>query len=145
MNIKPVQSSSDSNLTTSIVIYHFNCFLQSQNNGKWFYFILLYGISWKSSLLEYFVSRLDTINIDKNGGVSNFKFDEFKLFTLKDTGDYYTCIRTEDILNYKVFVKNAHLEASKKDKSVEYNISLWENNIVFWSTNFHLKALLLFR
>lgn len=94
---------------------------------------------------EYFVSRLDAINIDRSNDISTFKFEEFKIFTLSNTGDYYTCIRTEDILNYKVFIKNLHLEVDKKGDTVEYNISLWENNIVFWSTNFHMKALLLFK
>lgn len=94
---------------------------------------------------EYFVSRLDTINIDSSNDISTFKFEEFKIFTLNNTGDYYTCIRTEDILNYKVFIKNFHLEMDKKSDTVEYNISLWENNIFFWSTNFHMKALLLFK
>ncbi|XP_066139777.1 protein hobbit isoform X1 [Euwallacea fornicatus] len=122
---KPVENKPDLSLTSSIVIYHFNCFLQSQNN-------------------EYFVSRLDIINIDKNNGISTIKFEEFKIFTLQDTGDYYRCIRTEDILNYKVFVKNSHLEIRKKDDNlIEYNISLWENNVVYWSTNFHMKAWLL--
>ncbi|CAG9773769.1 unnamed protein product [Ceutorhynchus assimilis] len=126
LNENPPVVETGANLTASMVITHFNCFLQSRNK-------------------EYFVSRLDTISIDTTKGMSSFKFEEFKIFTLVNTGDYYTCIRTEDILNYEIFIKIAHLDYSRKENGVEYNISLLENSVAFWSTNFHLKALLLIK
>ncbi|XP_048519501.1 protein KIAA0100 isoform X2 [Dendroctonus ponderosae] len=130
LNSQPSKPQSKSKIITSVVIYHFDCFFQSQHNEN-------------SS--EYFVSRLDTVNLDNQGNLWTFKLDELKIFTLFNTGGYYTCIRTEDIIKHKVYVKNAELEFSKTDDSLEYNISLSENNRVYWSTNFHLKCLLLYR
>ncbi|XP_076275427.1 bridge-like lipid transfer protein family member hobbit isoform X2 [Rhynchophorus ferrugineus] len=126
LNKKRSVNKKKFNFTTSIVMTHFNCFLQSQNN-------------------EYFVSRLDAITIETNPQLSSFKFEEFKVFTLNNTGDYYTCIRTEDILNYKIFIKMVQLDYIKKNGSVEYDVTFWDDNIAYWSANFHLKALLLLR
>lgn len=146
LNQKSNEDKRGNNIKCSAVICHFNCFMQTQNNGTFVSFVnddCNYHLNIYIS--EYFVSRLDTINLDSSNDISTFKFEEFKIFTLNNTGDYYTCIRTEDILNYKVFIKNLHLEVKKKTNTVEYNISLWENNVFFWSTNFHMKALLLFK
>ncbi|XP_060521817.1 protein hobbit [Cylas formicarius] len=114
------------NLISNVVVTHFNCFLQSQNN-------------------EYFVSRLDAVSVDTSLESSSCKFEEFKLFTLQNTGDYYTCIRTEDILNYKIFLKVAHFNYVEKMMTREFNLSLLDNIVTFWSANFHLKALLLYK
>ncbi|KAJ8927259.1 hypothetical protein NQ314_020310 [Rhamnusium bicolor] len=96
---------------------------------------------------EYFVSRLNTINLDKKCNVTNIKFEEFKMFSLNNTGDYYTCIRTEDISNYKVFVKTVHLEiVEKNDKQItETTLTLLDVITTYWSANFHMKSLLLIR
>lgn len=72
---------------------------------------------------------------------SNVQFEEFKIFTINNTGAYYCCIRTEDISNYKTFVKHAQVDF----KTDQISLSLLEEIKVFWSTNFHLKCLLLVR
>ncbi|KAJ8953880.1 hypothetical protein NQ318_019120 [Aromia moschata] len=112
----------------NLVMTHFNFFLQSQSR-------------------EYFVSRLNTINLDKNTRVTNIKFEEFKIFSLNNTGDYYTCIRTEDISNYKAFIKTIHLEIAEQNDSqiTETTITLLDMITTYWSTNFHIKSLLLIR
>lgn len=125
LNNKEADSEKSMKLSTCLVITHFNCFLQSQKN-------------------EYFVSRLDGITIETSPLMNTFKFEEFKLLTLTNNGDYYTCIRTEDILNYKVFVKMALLYYTKNEDSFEYNFAFSEDNIVYWSTNFHINMFLLF-
>lgn len=93
------------------------------------------------------MSRLNTINLDKSPTTTNVKFEEFKIFSLNNTGDYYTCIRTEDISNYKTFVKTVHLEIIDKNNSQikETTVTLLDVITIFWSTNFHMKSLLLFR
>jgi hypothetical protein len=109
-------------LYVNMVINHFNCFFQSQNT-------------------EYFVTQLNSVEIIKNLDSTNVQFEEFKIFTINNTGAYYCCIRTEDISNYKVFVKHAQVDY----KSGKNTINLLEEITVYWSTNFHLKALLLVR
>ncbi|EFA07873.1 UPF0378 protein KIAA0100-like Protein [Tribolium castaneum] len=106
----------------NVGINHFNCFFQSQNT-------------------EYFVVQLNSVDLTKNLDSLNVQFEEFKIFTIHNTGAYYCCIRTEDISNYKVFVKQAQVD-SKNHKNT---ISLLDEITVYWSTNFHLKALLLIR
>ncbi|XP_050307521.1 protein KIAA0100 isoform X2 [Anthonomus grandis grandis] len=113
-------------LTTSLVITHCNFFLQTQNE-------------------EYFVTRLDTISIDTIHDNYTLKLEDLKLFTLNNTGDNYTCMRTEDILNYKIFMKIVHLNYSKKPEQHEFNISFLEDIVAYWSANFHLKTLLLIK
>ncbi|ENN80743.1 hypothetical protein YQE_02851, partial [Dendroctonus ponderosae] len=68
LNSQPSKPQSKSKIITSVVIYHFDCFFQSQHN-------------------EYFVSRLDTVNLDNQGNLWTFKLDELKIFTLFNTGD----------------------------------------------------------
>lgn len=93
------------------------------------------------------MSRLNTINLDRTTAATNVKFEEFKMFSLNNTGDYYTCIRTEDISNYKAFVKTVHLEVIDKDEGQmkETSITLLDVITIYWSTNLHMKSLLLFR
>ncbi|CAH2014141.1 unnamed protein product [Acanthoscelides obtectus] len=116
------------NWSFNIVATHVNFFLQSQNQ-------------------EYFVFRLNTINLDKFPNVTTMKLEEFKMFSLTDTGDYYTCIRTEDISNYKAFIKNIHMEILRKNENHvrEMSISFLDTITTYWSTNFHMKAFLLAR
>ncbi|CAG9812625.1 unnamed protein product [Phaedon cochleariae] len=114
-------------LSIHFVISHFNTFLQSQNG-------------------EYFVSRLNTVSLDKNQNTTDVKFEEFKTFSLTNTGDYYTCIRTEDISNYKAFIKTAHLEMTdNKERLNDISLTLLDTIVMYWSTNLHMKYLLLAR
>ncbi|KAL1488909.1 hypothetical protein ABEB36_014696 [Hypothenemus hampei] len=122
-------SGNKQKLSAIILMYHVNCFLQSQNN-------------------EYFVARLDSIDIKRTiENSKTIKLEELKIFILKDKGDLYTCIRTEDIRNYKLFLRKARLDliSNERVNLVEYNISISENCVLYWSMNFHLKMLLLFR
>ncbi|CAH1098513.1 unnamed protein product [Psylliodes chrysocephalus] len=120
---KEVSEQDVQKLSMHLVVTHFNFFLQSQNR-------------------EYFVTRLNTISLDKSPTSINVKFEEFKMFSLNNNGDYYTCIRTEDISNYKAFVKTTCLEM-RENKAV--TLTLLDNVVTYWSTNFHMKSLLLFR
>lgn len=88
--------------------------------------------------------RLNTITVEKDEENTNTKCEEFKLFTLNNTGDYYTCIRTEDIDNFKVFINT--IQVDKIDKNpINLTISLLHTITMYWSTNFHLKIVLLVR
>ncbi|RZC33587.1 UPF0378 protein -like [Asbolus verrucosus] len=110
----------------NIVINHFNCFFQSLNT-------------------EYFVAQLNSVEVVKNLDSTNIQFKEFKIFTINNTGAYYCCIRTEDIQNYKVFIKQAHVEMLGDAANARSTISLLDEITVYWSTNFHYKTLLLIR
>ncbi|CAG9863492.1 unnamed protein product [Phyllotreta striolata] len=124
---KSVVEDNGEKLSMHLIVTHFNFFCQSQNE-------------------EYFVFRLNTISLDKTPATSNVKFEEFKMFSLNNSGDCYTCIRTEDISNYKAFVKTACLETRhNKDKIKETTFTLLDNIVTYWSTNFHMKSLLLYR
>lgn len=109
-------------LYTNIAISHFNCYFQSQNS-------------------EFFVLQLNSIDVGQNQNETYMAFDELKIFTVNNTGAYYYCIRSEDISNYKVFIKRAEsvLENGKN------TVSLLNETTIFWSTNFHYKLLLLVR
>lgn len=69
--------------------------------------------------------------------------EEFKLFNVENNGAYYTCIRTEDISNYKIFVKTVQLELLNENHCKIISVNFLEKIYVFWSTNFHMKSLLL--
>lgn len=88
--------------------------------------------------------RLNAISIEKDEQKTNVKFEEFKMFTLNDTGDYYTCIRTEDIDNFKVFINTIQLDKVEK-RETSLTVSLLNTITTFWSTNFHYKVVLLMR
>ncbi|XP_056639867.1 protein hobbit [Diorhabda sublineata] len=110
-----------------ITVTHFNFFLQSQNR-------------------EYFVTRLNTIGVEKSPSNTNVKFEELKLFSVNNTGDCYTCIRTEDISNYKAFIKTTCLEIRENDDDIrETTITFLDTIVIYWSTNFHMKTLLFIR
>ncbi|CAG9838728.1 unnamed protein product [Diabrotica balteata] len=114
-------------LSLHLVVTHFNFFLQSQNK-------------------EYFITRLNTISVDKSLKNTSIKFEEFKIFSIKNSGDCYTCIRTEDISNYKAFIKTTCLEIREnKDNIKETTLTLLDTIVTYWSTNFHMKSLLLIR
>ncbi|XP_074027559.1 bridge-like lipid transfer protein family member hobbit isoform X2 [Leptinotarsa decemlineata] len=141
-SIKPKQSSPKKeigdrdlqNVSCHLVVTHFNFFMQAQNR-------------------EYFVSRMNTISLDKtidevrkSANAVNVKFEGFKIFSLNSNGDGYTCIQTEDISNYKVFINTALLEVRNlEEKPKETTLTLLETVETHWSTNFHLKSLLLVR
>nr|XP_023019530.1 protein KIAA0100 [Leptinotarsa decemlineata] len=141
-SIKPKHSSPKKeigdrdlqNLSCHLVVTHFNLFMQAQN-------------------IEYFVSRINTISLDKtidevrkSANAVNVKFEGFKIFSLNSNGDGYTCIQTEDISNYKVFINTALLEVRNlEEKPKETTLTLLETVETHWSTNFHLKSLLLVR
>lgn len=93
------------------------------------------------------MSRLNNISIEKDFNKTVIKFEEFKMFSLKNTGDYYTCIHAEDISNYKLFVKSILVETldKNKDNIKETTLTLLDTITVYWSTNIHIKLLLLFR
>lgn len=99
----------------------------------------------RSFIAEYFVVQLNSVEIIKNVETTDIQFEEFKIFTVNNNGGYYCCIRTEEISNYKVFIKQAHAEIIAASKQTHYTINLLDEITVFWSTNFHLKTLLLVR
>ncbi|KAG5900629.1 hypothetical protein JTB14_005906 [Gonioctena quinquepunctata] len=114
-------------ISSHMVITHFNFFMQAQNR-------------------EYFVARMNTISVDKTLNDVNMKFEGLKIFSLNNSGDYYICIRSEDISHYKVFVKTIRLEMrNTKEKPKETTLTLLDTVVTYWSTNFHLKSLLLVR
>ncbi|CAH0563741.1 unnamed protein product [Brassicogethes aeneus] len=123
--IKPKKKSSIKYLV-NVEITEFDCFLQSQNN-------------------EYFVSRLSKVTFDKNLKTTVLHLEDFKLFTIYNTGAFYTCIRSEDISNYKVYVKKSQVEFVEHKTCQETFVSLLDKVTMFWSTNFHMKSLLLVR
>lgn len=91
--------------------------------------------------------RLNKINLERNFSKIQIKAEEFKVFCLKNTGDYYICYHSDYISNYKAFVKLINLEISKKseDNIRETTLSLLESVTFFWSTNIHMKLTLLMR
>ncbi|KAL3273176.1 hypothetical protein HHI36_014630 [Cryptolaemus montrouzieri] len=115
-----------SSFSLNLVASHFNFFFQSQNS-------------------EYFVFRLNILKYDRSSISDMVQFEELKIFNLNNAGDYYSCMRTEDILNYKAFVKLINMEFRKDMDSRQFYFELEEEMIVFWSTNFHLKVILLYK
>lgn len=87
------------------------------------------------------------MNLQKDLDRLQIKSEEFKIFCVKNTGDYYTCYHSEYISNYKAFVKVINLEITKRldDNIKETTLSLLDNAIVHWSTNIHMKLTLLMR
>lgn len=89
---------------------------------------------------------MNKINLQRNFGKIQMKSDEFKVFCVKNTGDYYTCYHSEYISNYKAFIKLINLEISKSSDDIkEITLSFLDNVIVYWSTNIHMKLTLLIR
>lgn len=90
--------------------------------------------------------HVDSIEIMKNLVTTGVQCDEFKLFTINNTGAYYCCIRAEDISNYKIFIKQIDFEIGETDDNrIEKSFNFLEQITIFWSTNFHLKAFLLIK
>lgn len=90
---------------------------------------------------------MNKINLDRNCNKIQIRWEELKVFCVKNTGDYYTCYHSEYISNYKAFVKLINLEISRKTEHhhKETTLSLLENVTVYWSTSIHMKLLLLVR
>lgn len=90
---------------------------------------------------------MNKINLQRNFGKTQIKFEEFKVFCVKNMGDYYTCYHSEYISNYKTFIKLINLEILKRaeDNISETTLSFLDNVVVYWSTNIHMKLILLIR
>lgn len=94
-------------------------------------------------LTEYVVARLNSVTLDKNFEKTQISFKGFKIATVKNSNTFYSCIRSEDIQNYKVFVKLAQIEVL--NQSSDITIHLLEDVVSHWSTNLHLKIITLQR
>ncbi|KAI4455969.1 antigen mlaa-22-related [Holotrichia oblita] len=110
----------------SFSLTHLNCFLQSETD-------------------EYIVVRLNTLQIEKNASNSTLSIEHFKLLTVKNTESYYTCIRSEDITNFKTYIKTGHVDYITANTTPEIRIELLEEIGAYWSCNFHLRLLTLSR
>lgn len=88
---------------------------------------------------------MNKVSLERTFTRTQIKSEQFKVFCVKNTGDYYTCYHSDYISNYKAFVKLINLEISKKpiNNVQETTLSLLDNVIVYWSTNIHMKVLLL--
>lgn len=89
--------------------------------------------------------RLNKINLNRNFIKTQVKFEEFKVFSVRNTGDYYTCYHNEYISNYKAFIRLINLEEMRRsgENVKEITLNLLDNVVVYWSTNIHMKLLLL--
>ncbi|XP_044758159.1 protein KIAA0100 isoform X2 [Coccinella septempunctata] len=122
---KQIGKSPDfSAFSLNLAASHFNFFFQSQNS-------------------EYFVFRLNLLKYDRNSISNIVQFEEFKIFNLINAGDYYSCMRTEDISNFKAFVKMINMEFGRD--SNQFYLESEDEVIFYWSTNLHLKAFLLYK
>lgn len=61
---------------------------------------------------------------------------------MKNCTTPYNCVRSEDIVDYLVYVKVAQVV---KDGATELTVNLLEAVELYWSANFHLKMFYLLR
>lgn len=88
-------------------------------------------------------TRLNSVTLDKNVQASTISFNGLKVTTVKIDGTSYNCIRTEDIQNYKAFIRTAQVEFHNNSSCSEITVHLLEEIDAHWSTNLHLKLLTL--
>lgn len=90
---------------------------------------------------EYIITRLNSVLLEKSQKQTTVHVKGFKVATVSSSETFYVCIRSEDIQKYRIYVKTAELELNSSNLSVH----ILEDIVVFWSANFHLKLLTLYR
>ncbi|KAF5270674.1 hypothetical protein FQA39_LY01412 [Lamprigera yunnana] len=115
------QSTFDHSISINLALMHFNLFFFTHDK-------------------EYLVLRLNSINMEKNVHISTIQLKGVKMTTVNSNG-WYNCIRTEDIHNYKMYVRIAQIDYN--NKMFELSVHLLDEIIGYWSTNLHLKLLTL--
>lgn len=97
-----------------------------------------------SSNEEYIVLRLNVLQFQQNNKLINMLTNGFKVTTAKSQ-NFYSCISTEDIQQYKAFVTKMQLDVINDGKGIDVTLKLLEEIIVYWCTNIHLKILTFLR
>lgn len=64
---------------------------------------------------------------------------ELKFASVKSKDARYTCVRSEDILDYLAYLKLIQITSKKGTKKSELSIELLDELTAFWSPNLHLK------
>ncbi|XP_022903438.2 protein hobbit isoform X1 [Onthophagus taurus] len=117
---QPTKSTQKFNPCLTLTLSHLNFFLQSEND-------------------EYIIMRLNMIQMEKFKKSSFTNIEHFKLLSVKNNEPFYTCQKSEEITNFKMYIKSAHVDTSTAKELAETRIELLEEIGAYWSCNFHLR------